>query len=271
LTCSEFRFCRLLNLFDIFDPYLTTQVTQFTIHLMVNLSKDVVEKNFLSIKNCIAEAVVKSGRSIDDVQIMAVTKGFPLSFVELSVQAGISLFGENRVLEADQKYSHLLDQVELHLVGHLQRNKAKKAVSLFRCIQSIDKLETAEVLNKYAQSQGKKINVLIQVNTSLEETKYGYTDPDKLYRELEMLQSLSQLRVRGLMTIAAFTKDEKKLRNCFIQLRELSGKIKKRFSLSKCTILSMGMSNDYTIAVEEGSTLVRIGTALYGTRRGYHD
>ncbi|MBN1797482.1 MAG: YggS family pyridoxal phosphate-dependent enzyme [Spirochaetales bacterium] len=249
---------------------MTTQVAQFTILQMVNLSKEVIEKNYLSIKHHVEEAAVKSGRSIEDIQIMAVTKGFPLSFVELSVQAGISLFGENRVLEADQKYSHLLGQVELHLIGHLQRNKAKKAVSLFRCIQSIDKLETAEVLNKYAQSQGKKINILIQVNTSLEETKYGYTDTDKLYREMEILQNFSQLHVTGFMTIAALTKDEKKLRTCFIQLRKLFNNIKERFSLPQCNVLSMGMSNDYIIAVEEGSNLVRIGTALYGTRRGYY-
>jgi pyridoxal phosphate enzyme (YggS family) len=262
---SNFRFDEGLNI------HLTTQVAQFTIQQMVNLSKDVIEKNYISIKQSIAEAALRSGRSINDIQIMAVTKGFPLSFVELSVQAGIGLFGENRVLEADQKYSHLLDQVELHLIGHLQRNKAKKAVGLFRCIQSIDKLETAEVLNKYALSQGKTLNILIQVNTSMEETKHGYTDPDKLFRELEKLQNLNQLCITGLMTIAAFTKDEKKLRSCFIQLRELFDMIKKRFSLPQCTVLSMGMSHDYMIAVEEGSNLVRIGTALYGTRRGYHD
>ncbi len=238
---------------------------------MANLSVEVIRRNYTHISECIEESAGKNGRSGDDVRIMAVTKAFPLSFVELSIRAGINLFGENRVLEADQKYSHLLDQVELHLIGHLQRNKAKKAVSLFNCVQSIDKLETAEALNKCAQSEGKKIDILIQVNTSHEESKCGYMDTEKLNRELEQMLNLQQLRIAGLMTIAELTKNESKVRACFAGLRLLFFQLKERFAPPFFKILSMGMSNDYPIAVEEGSTLVRIGTALYGTGRGYHD
>jgi pyridoxal phosphate enzyme (YggS family) len=240
-------------------------------NIMVNLSKVEIEKNYKQIQDHIREALDTSGRSEDSVKIMAVSKGFPLSFVELCLEAGITLFGENRVLEADQKYSHFLDRVELHLIGHLQRNKAKNAVNLFRCIQSIDKIETAEVLNKCASRQRKKMDILIQVNTSLEETKFGYTDTDKLYRELEKMLALDQIRICGLMTIAPFTKEEKRLRECFSGLKALFTKIRDDFALPAFTVLSMGMSNDYKIAVEEGSTLVRIGTALFGARRGYYE
>jgi pyridoxal phosphate enzyme (YggS family) len=238
---------------------------------MANLSVDVIQRNYTHISERIEETAGKSGRSGDDVRIMAVTKAFPLSFVELSIRAGINLFGENRVLEADQKYSHLLDRVELHLIGHLQRNKAKRAVGLFNCVQSIDKLETAEALNNCAQSAGKKIDILIQVNTSQEESKSGYTDTEKLNRELEQMLAFHQLRVAGLMTIAELTKNETRIHACFAGLRSLFFKLKERFTLPFFKILSMGMSNDYQIAVEEGSTLVRIGTALYGAGRGYHD
>ncbi len=237
---------------------------------MANLSKEVIQRNYSIINEQIAAAAQKSGRTGENVRIMAVTKAFPLSFVDLSIQAGIRLFGENRVLEADQKYSHLLKKVELHLIGHLQRNKARRAAALFHCVESIDKLETAEALNKYAESEERKIDILIQINTSMEENKCGYTDPDTIYRDMEQIMGLEQLRVTGLMTIAVFTKDESKVRSCFSSLRKLFTKLEKRFAPPDFSILSMGMSNDYTVAVEEGANLVRIGTALYGIGRGYN-
>jgi len=233
---------------------------------MAVLYKSHILKNLDIIKNNIEEAAKRAHRSSQEIRIMAVSKGFPLSYVEIAKEAGLTLFGENRVLEADQKYTHFTDKIELHLLGHLQRNKAKKAVELFNCVQSIDKIETAQELNKYAERLNKQIQILIQVNTSQEESKYGYRDTDVMYRDIEELKKLKYLFLRGMMTIAPYTKNVTKIRESFSELREIFSKIKTKFNLKELSILSMGMSNDYEIAVEEGANLLRIGTLIFGSR-----
>ncbi len=197
---------------------------------------------------------------------MAVTKGFPRPVVEEAVRAGLSLFGENRVQEAEEKYAELAEgQWELHLIGHLQRNKARPASALFTCVQSIDKPETAEALNARCADRGRKMDILLELNTSAEPTKSGFAGPDELLRGLEAISTLPALRVRGLMTVGPLTDEEGRIRSAFASLRELFERIRSG-GVPGFDILSMGMSGDFEIAVEEGATLVRLGTALFGHR-----
>jgi len=192
--------------------------------------------------------------------------------VQAAAEAGIALFGENRVQEAEAKYASLdlhsnLDlKASLHLIGHLQRNKAKTAAALFSCVQSIDKLETAEALDRAAANLGRSIDILLEVNTSGEESKSGYRSVERLLADLDRISDLPSLRIRGLMTIAPYTSEDAPVRRAFAQLRSLFERIAALGQSGAFDTLSMGMSNDYVAAIEEGSTLVRIGTAIFGER-----
>jgi len=205
---------------------------------------------------------------------MAVTKRQPKELVETALQSGLTLFGENRVQEALQKYEGLRSrpglernpELELHLIGHLQRNKAGAAAGFFDCVQSIDKTSTARELNKRAAGAERTIRVMVEVNTSGEESKFGVRDEQALWPLLEELAGLDHLVPQGLMTIGPFTSDESRIRGAFASLRSLQEQARSRFPEISLDTLSMGMSSDYELAVEEGSTMVRIGTALFGPR-----
>jgi pyridoxal phosphate enzyme (YggS family) len=221
--------------------------------------------NLRRISDRINDALLRAGRKEGETLVMAVTKTLPREAAELAVREGLGLLGENRVQEAEAKYGDGAP-AELHLIGHLQRNKAKKAAALFSCVQSVDKLETARELDRCAQGLGKRLSVLLQLNTSGEESKSGYRDPEVLLEELEEIRSLSALTVNGLMTIGPLAGDEKAVRNSFTVLKSLFDRIRAQSGVQDFTVLSMGMSQDFETAVEEGSTLVRIGTALFGER-----
>ena len=231
------------------------------------MTEQSLRDNLLLIRRRIEDACARSGRDTDSVRIMAVTKTHPASYVSMAVGAGMRLLGENRVQEAAAKFPEVEGNYELHLIGHLQGNKAKTAAELFSCVQSIDSPKTAAALNKHAGARGKKMDILVEVNVSGEESKFGVTPGSASDDLLDRCLSFSNLELRGLMTIGPFVEDEKKIRACFAELRRIfersreSGKMPARFDT-----LSMGMSGDYVIAVEEGSTLVRIGTALFGER-----
>ncbi|MBN1409822.1 MAG: YggS family pyridoxal phosphate-dependent enzyme [Spirochaetales bacterium] len=225
-----------------------------------------IEGNLNRIKEQINSSCSLVNRNPAGVRIMAVTKTVPADKIRSAVDCGIKLFGENRVQEAESKYVSIPDGVELHLIGHLQRNKARKAVKLFSCVQSIDKFETAAILGKLAAEDGKTLDVLIEVNTSEEENKFGVRDERDFFRLLESVLSLDGLRLRGLMTVGPLCEDEEKIRNAFRSLKTLFNRASEQLSLTFFDTLSMGMSGDYQIAVEEGSTMVRIGTALFGER-----
>ena len=197
---------------------------------------------------------------------MAVTKTLAKSAVEAAVQSGVRLFGENRVQEAVEKYARLKQELELHLIGHLQRNKAKAAAGLFDWVQSIDKIETAEHLDKRAAGEGRRLQILLEVNTTGEESKFGVRGDEELWSLADQILQLEHLTMRGFMTIGPFTDNEQRIRIAFSRLRRLFETAQIRFPQQRIDTLSMGMSNDYEIAVEEGSTLVRIGTALFGPR-----
>ncbi len=208
------------------------------------------------VRERIARACMRAGRSPEEVTLVAVTKGVEPEKIIEAFEAGIREFGENRVQEMERKMESLRgirEAARWHMVGHLQTNKVKKALELFDTIQSVDSVKLAEAINRRAQ---RKVPVFIQVNVSGEPTKFGFS-PQELPSALERIKSLSNLEIRGLMTIAPLTDDEKILREVFRKLREL----RDAFGLEH---LSMGMSNDFEIAVEEGATIVRIGRAIFG-------
>jgi hypothetical protein len=197
---------------------------------------------------------------------MAVTKGFPRETVQEALQAGLALFGENRVQEAEDKFLGLPGSFELHLIGHLQRNKARSAAALFSCVQSVDKVETAVALDTRGAEREKVIDILLELNTSGEASKSGFASREELLYGLDAIVRLGSLRVRGLMTVGPLTEDAAKVRSSFAQLRSLFEELRAGATIPRFDILSMGMSGDFEPAIEEGSTLVRIGTALFGQR-----
>jgi PLP dependent protein len=219
-----------------------------------------------SVGERVQRAAERSGRPAEAVRLMAVTKTFPRAAVEEALREGLSLFGENRVQEAEEKYTGLEGAWELHLIGHLQRNKARAASALFRCVQSIDKRETAEALSRACAARGALVEVLLEMNTSGEQSKSGFTSRDDLLRGLDQVLELPHLSVRGLMTVGPLTDEPRRIRESFSLLGRLFREVQETRSPAGFAVLSMGMSGDFETAVEEGSTLIRLGTALFGSR-----
>jgi PLP dependent protein len=214
----------------------------------------------------IEAACLRSGRKASEIKLMGVSKFHSADEVRSAWNAGLTLFGESRVQEAKEKFPTLkedLPGLELHLIGSLQRNKAKVAVELFDCIQSADRDELIDELGKRAEVSGPSLDLLLELHTG-EESKAGYPDADSLYRAAELALSHGTLRLRGLMTMAPYTQDEKTIRSSFRALVSARDNLALRFPAVDWSILSMGMSNDFEIAIEEGSTLVRVGTAIFG-------
>ena len=225
-----------------------------------------IEKNINDIRNKIDKAAKKAGRSGKDVQLMAVSKTKTREQVEAAYRAGLRLFGENRVQEAYEKYEDFHSDASLHLIGHLQSNKAKQAVEIACCVQSIDKLKTARELEKRCAAIDKQMDIYMEFNTSGEDSKSGYLSKDAMYADMEQIALFPHLHIRGLMTIGPFTDDIDAVRRAFALLKSFYEESKERFPEMPIDQLSMGMTSDFEIAVEEGSTMVRIGTALFGTR-----
>jgi pyridoxal phosphate enzyme (YggS family) len=197
---------------------------------------------------------------------MAVSKFQPLSRIEEALQSGVRLFGENRVQEAAEKFSGPSRNYEVHLIGSLQRNKAKPAVRLFDCIQSVDREELIVELAKHTGDRESPLRLLLELHTG-EASKSGFPGEESLFRAVERLSSLPGLSAEGLMTMAPFSGDEKSIRASFRALVHAQGALVSRFPQLSWRCLSMGMSGDFEIAVEEGSTLLRIGTAIFGERQ----
>jgi PLP dependent protein len=216
-----------------------------------------------------SHAAMKAGRRPEEIRLVAVTKTVGIDEIKQALDAGLRIFGENRVQEAKEKIANLKSEVsnshtEWHLIGHLQSNKAKQAVGLFDLIHSVDSEELAADLDREAAKNGKIQRVLIQVKLSQEETKSG-TAEKALPRLVEKTAGLGNLKLEGLMTIPPFFDEPERARPYFRRLRELRDDLRKEgFDLPE---LSMGMSGDFEVAIEEGATLVRIGTAIFGERR----
>jgi PLP dependent protein len=229
-----------------------------------------IADNLARVRERIDAATRRAGRRPEDVALMAVSKTFPPDSIREAYAAGRRLFGENRVQEFASKIDFIRDlrDAEWHLIGHLQTNKAAKAAELFAAVDSVDSLRLAQKLNAAAQQLKKKLHVLIEINVGGEAAKSGIA-PDS--RELEDLlvaaPDLEYLQFRGLMTVPPFTEDPQQARPYFKKLRELRDQIAaRRLPALDLSELSMGMSHDFEVAIEEGSTCVRIGTAIFGER-----
>ena len=215
----------------------------------------------------LAELATEAGRSPEEIKLIAVSKTHPSELIAEAFQAGQVRFGENRVQEASEKIERLQNPgIEWHLIGHLQKNKARFCPGRFDWIHSVDSQELLELLEKQCALQSQPIQILLQANLSQEDSKSGVSDYDNLCRLLEKTQGCQWLRCRGLMTMAAATDDANKIRKTFSQLRTWLEKLRNEFTLTTFTELSMGMSSDYRIAIAEGATMVRLGTALFGER-----
>jgi pyridoxal phosphate enzyme (YggS family) len=225
-----------------------------------------IADNVREVRDRIEAAASRAMRDPGDVRLVAVTKTVePASIIE-AIEAGVTCIGENRVQEAGRKFKGGLPPVEKHLVGHLQTNKVRKALPLFDMIQSVDSVRLAREISIACESMGADIDVLVEVNTSGEETKFGL-EPDETVAALEEMADLPGLNILGLMTIGAFLPDPEDVRPCFRRLRELRSIIEERVIPGvSMEHLSMGMTNDYQVAIEEGATIVRVGRAIFGER-----
>ena len=229
-----------------------------------------VADNIARVREEIRIAAARAGRAPDEITLMAVSKTFSAERIREAYQAGIRHFGENRVQEFSGKVDVLRDlgEAQWHMIGHLQTNKAAKAAELFHAIDSVDSLKLAEKLNDSALRGNKKLGVLIEVNVGGEAAKSGVApDSPELDHLLSTAPQFDHLEIRGLMTIPPFTKDSQQARPFFCRLRELRDQITARnLPGVGMEVLSMGMSHDFEVAIEEGSTCVRVGTAIFGER-----
>ncbi|MBI4309954.1 MAG: YggS family pyridoxal phosphate-dependent enzyme [Candidatus Omnitrophica bacterium] len=227
-----------------------------------------IKNNVMTVQSRIAQACKAAGREPVEVTLVAVTKFAPLEAIQEAIDAGIKHIAENRVQEAQSKFPPLLTRnpgLSAHIIGHLQTNKAKDAIKVCSLIQSVDSLKLANEIEKQAAKLDKTVDILLQFNTAREEQKFGAT-PEQAYTLVESAAQLPHVRVKGLMAMAPFTEDQGIVRKTFADLRAIRDGILGRFKGNpkvEMNILSMGMSGDYKIAIEEGSTMVRVGSAIF--------
>lgn len=216
------------------------------------------------VRSTMAEAARRSGRGADDVELLAVCKTFPAELVREAVDAGLRLFGENRVQELLAKQPLLPSHLRWHLIGHLQSNKIRKVLPCVDAIQSVDSLELARDINRIAAELGLFPKVYLEVNVAAEASKFGFA-PAKLESQVEELFALDRLEIQGLMCIPPPGPEPEDSRKYFVHLREFRERLGRQ-SGAPLAKLSMGMSHDYAVAIEEGATLVRVGSAIFGSR-----
>jgi len=210
--------------------------------------------------------LIKSGRAGDEVQLIAVTKTVDIHRINEAIAAGITSIGENRTNELEEKYNVLGNKVDFHMIGHLQTNKVKNIIGKAKLIHSLDRISLAKELDKRSKRNNIITDVLIQVNVAEEESKFGLRVNDVLYF-IEDILEFTNIRIRGLMTIAPYTDDKALLRNVFRSLYKLREDIMgRKYEGVSMDYLSMGMSNDFELAIEEGSNMVRIGSSIFGKR-----
>ena len=225
---------------------------------------EAIAANLERIRSTIAEAAARSGRKPDDVELIAVSKKQDAEKVRAAFDAGQAIFGESRVQEARAKIPLLPSGTRWHFIGHLQRNKIRHALPLFELFHSVDSYALACDLQRIADEEGVRPRVLLEVNVSGEGSKIGFS-PDNVKGSMEALLQLGRLEIEGLMTIPPLAPKAEDSRRYFVILRELRDELQRGFNVG-LPQLSMGMSNDYGVAIEEGATLVRVGTAIFGSR-----
>jgi hypothetical protein len=223
-----------------------------------------IAENLERVREQIAQAAAKAGRAFEDIELVAITKTHPAEKVREAIEAGQTLFGESRVQEARVKIPQLPSNVRWHFVGHLQKNKIRHALPLFELFHSVDSLALAQEMNRIAADEGMHPRVLLEVNVAGEGSKFGFS-PEKLREQMEELLALQRLSILGLMTIPPLADKAEASRRYFVQLRALRDRLQMEFHVD-LPQLSMGMTQDFPVAVEEGATLVRVGTAIFGER-----
>jgi len=221
-------------------------------------------ENLASIRHRIAAACDRAGRDPAAVTLLAVSKGMPPEVVGEAAGAGLTLFGENKVQEAKAKIPLCPGRLRWHMIGHLQSNKCRDAVQLFEMLHSVDSVPLAQEIQKWADREAKTMPVLLEVNLAGESAKFGF-HPDAVLPALLQINSLPRVEVQGLMTLGPWTPDPEKVRPIFRQLRDLKTRCEQALG-APLPHLSMGMSGDFEVAVEEGATILRLGTALFGPR-----
>ena len=225
-----------------------------------------VKEQLEEVEQRITAACERAGRKRDDVTLIAVSKTKPVEVLQEAYDAGVRIFGENKVQELIDKYEVLPKDIQWHMIGHLQRNKVKYVADKVALIHSVDSFRLAKTIDQEGEKIGRVIPLLIEVNVAQEETKFGVSVEDTLPLISE-ISTLSHVEIRGLMTIAPYVEDPEENRPVFRKLKQLSVDIKdKNMNNVYMDILSMGMTNDYQVAVEEGATLVRVGTGIFGER-----
>jgi pyridoxal phosphate enzyme (YggS family) len=225
-----------------------------------------IETNLEKVKERIAQAALRAGRNPDDIQLVSVSKTVPVTTIQQAIKAGVTILGENYLQEARKKIEEIGHVVRWDFIGHLQSNKAKYIVDLFDIIQSVDRLPLAQEINRLAVNKGKTVKVLLQVNISGEEAKSGI-DPAEATALVRETLTLPNLSLQGLMTMPPYFDDPEEARPYFVALRELRDSLRKEHGeYADLKELSMGMSADFEIAIEEGATIVRVGSAIFGER-----
>ncbi len=230
-------------------------------------SKISVKENILKVEENIKDALIRSGRENDRVNLIGVTKTVEMDKIKEAIKNGISNIGENRTQELEEKYNILGESVKYHMIGQLQTNKVRDIIGKTSLVHSLDRISLAKELNKRSKANNIVTNVLLQINVAEEESKTGFKVKEVL-PFIEEILDFSNIKVTGLMTMAPFTEDEKILRNVFRTMFKLKEDIDKRnYENLSMDYLSMGMTNDYEIAIEEGSNMVRIGSGIFGRRK----
>lgn len=224
-----------------------------------------IAQNLAEVRKAIADEARKAARKDDTVRLLAVSKTFPAADVKDAYDAGQRMFGENRVQELETKAPLLPADIEWHLIGHLQSNKAAKAVEYALWIHSVDSEKLLERIAKAAEQRGKVMNILLEVNISGEESKFGLRDYEEIRSIASSALKMPNIRLQGLMTMAEFDATETRLHKTFAGLRAMRDRLEKELDIA-LPELSMGMSSDYPAAIDEGATIVRIGTAIFGRR-----
>jgi pyridoxal phosphate enzyme (YggS family) len=223
-----------------------------------------IAENLEHVREQIAQAAAKAARAANEIELVAITKTHPAEKVREAIEAEQTLFGESRVQEARAKIPELPSNLRWQFVGHLQKNKIRHALPLFELFHGVDSLALAQEMSRIAAEEGVHPRVLLQVNVAGEGSKFGFA-PGALREQIETLLALPRLSIEGLMIIPPLAEEAEASRKYFVQLRELRDSLEKEFDL-KLPQLSMGMTDDFPVAVEEGATLVRVGTAIFGRR-----
>lgn len=228
-----------------------------------------VAENYRDVDRKVGEACARSGRKREEVTLIAVSKTKPVEMIREAMDAGAEVFGENKVQELCDKYDQLPKTLHWHLIGHLQRNKVKYIVDKVKLIHSVDSLRLAEQISKEAVKKNVEVDILIEVNVAEEESKFGM-DTEETAQLIQDISTLPGIHIRGLMTVAPYTDDPEDNRVYFKNLKQLAVDIeRKNIDNVTMSVLSMGMTGDYEVAIEEGATLVRVGTGIFGSRN-YH-